>query len=117
RLCWHHICLGAARATSQRSGVSAPDSKYLLTGFAQCAGCGGNLMARSRDYGSTRKFGAYHHQRGRTVCVERALIERAIDVEHFEEYEGEHETEGGHIRHGPQGSVRVSPRSHGRAST
>jgi len=28
---------------------------------------------------------------------------RAIDVENFEEYEGEHETEGGHIRHGPQG--------------
>ena len=29
-------------------------------------------MARSRDYGSTRKFGylcGYHHQRGRTVCV------------------------------------------------
>ncbi len=43
-----------------------------LTGFAQCTVCGGSLMARSRDYGSTRKFGylcGYHHQRGRTVCV------------------------------------------------
>src|SRR6267143_4228248 len=52
--------------------VKAIDSKYLLTGFAQCAVCGGSLMARSRDYGSTRKFGylcGYHHQRGRTVCV------------------------------------------------
>ena len=52
--------------------MKAIDSKYLLTGFAQCAICGGSLMARSRDYGSTRKFGylcGYHHQRGRTVCV------------------------------------------------
>jgi hypothetical protein len=52
--------------------VKAIDSKYLLTGFAQCAVCRGSLMARSRDYGSTRKFGylcGYHHQRGRTVCV------------------------------------------------
>ena len=52
--------------------MRAIDSKYLLTGFVQCAVCGGSLMARSRDYGSTRKFGylcGYHHQRGRTVCV------------------------------------------------
>ncbi len=52
--------------------VKAIDSKYLLTGFAQCALCGGSMMARSRDYGSRRKFGylcGYHHQRGRSVCV------------------------------------------------
>jgi DNA invertase Pin-like site-specific DNA recombinase len=52
--------------------VKAIDSKYLLTGFAQCGVCGGSLMARSRDYGSRRKFTylcGYHHQRGRTVCV------------------------------------------------
>lgn len=52
--------------------VKATESKYLLTGFAQCAVYGGSLMARSRDYGSQRKFGylcGYHHQRGRTVCV------------------------------------------------
>jgi hypothetical protein len=30
------------------------------------------MMARSRDYGSRRRYGylcGYHHQRGRTVCV------------------------------------------------
>ena len=77
-----HHRLEDARASYLRStngklngrapAVKAIDSKYLLTGFAQCAICGGSLMARSRDYGSTRKFGylcGYHHQRGRTVCV------------------------------------------------
>jgi site-specific DNA recombinase len=52
--------------------VKAIESKYLLTGFAQCALCGGSMMARSRDYGSRRRYSylcGYHHQRGRTVCV------------------------------------------------
>src|SRR5206468_1562139 len=64
---------GSSNCANDRApAVKAIDSKYLLTGFAQCAICGGSLMARSRDYGSTRKFGylcGYHHQRGRTVCV------------------------------------------------
>ena len=77
-----HRRLEDARASYLRStngklngrapAVKAIDSKYLLTGFAQCAVCGGSLMARSRDSGSTRKFGylcGYHHQRGRMVCV------------------------------------------------
>ena len=52
--------------------VKAIESKYLLTGFAQCAICGGSLMARSGDYGSRRTFSylcGYHHERGRTLCV------------------------------------------------
>ena len=52
--------------------AKAIESKYLLTGFAQCALCGGSMMARSRDYGSRRRYSylcGYHHQRGRTVCV------------------------------------------------
>ena len=47
------------------------ESKYLLTGLATCAVCGGGMIVKSRDYGSRRKFAytcAYHHQRGRSVC-------------------------------------------------
>ncbi|PYR18098.1 MAG: hypothetical protein DMF98_26175, partial [Acidobacteria bacterium] len=68
------------KRNGRASAVKAIDSNYLLTGFAQCAVCSGSLMARSCDYGSTRKFGylcGYHHQRGRTVCVNglEALME------------------------------------------
>jgi len=37
------------------------------------------------------------------VCPERADEVRAIDIEDVEEYEREHQTEGGHVRHCPQG--------------
>jgi hypothetical protein len=60
------------RLNGRAPAAKAIESKYLLTGFAQCAICGGSMMARSRDYGSRRRYGylcGYHHQRGRTVCV------------------------------------------------
>ncbi len=63
------------RATKERPGgrpVAGTESKYLLTGFAACAACGGSLIVRSRDYGSQRRFSyrcAYNFQRGHTVCI------------------------------------------------
>jgi len=65
------------RLNGRVPAVKAIESKYLLTGFAQCAVCGGSLMARSRDYGSARKFGylcGYHHQRiarSSAICSDR----------------------------------------------
>ncbi len=47
------------------------DSKYLLSGFARCATCGGTLATLSRDHGKGRAFfyGCLAHaKRGATVC-------------------------------------------------
>jgi DNA invertase Pin-like site-specific DNA recombinase len=60
------------KLNGRAAAAKAIESKYLLIRFAQCALCGGSMMARSRDYGSRRRYGylcGYHHQRGRTVCV------------------------------------------------
>jgi len=63
------------RATKERPGgrpMAGTESKYLLTGFAACADCGGSLIVRSRDYRSQRRYSyrcAYNFQHGRTVCI------------------------------------------------
>src|SRR5215468_8561941 len=47
------------------------ESKYLLTGLAQCGRCGGSLIVHSRASGSRRANAylcSYHHLRGSTVC-------------------------------------------------
>ena len=47
------------------------DSKYLLTGFARCALCGGGLHVRSRSHGDRRAFFyacTSHYNRGPSVC-------------------------------------------------
>jgi hypothetical protein len=47
------------------------EPKYLLTGFARCALCGGTLFVRSRSHGSQRAFFyacTSYHRRGRSVC-------------------------------------------------
>jgi site-specific DNA recombinase len=74
-----HIRLTAARAAYLRATgdqahgrppARSSTSKYLLTGLAECACCGGGLIVRSHDY-RPRRYGyhcAYHHQRGRAVC-------------------------------------------------
>ena len=52
------------------------DSKYLLSGFARCATCGGSLSTLSREHGQRRVFfygRLAHHKRGATVC-DNALI-------------------------------------------
>lgn len=52
-------------------------SKYLLTNLAQCGVCGSSLRVRSRSHGTRRAlfYGCSgYHERGRTVCTNRADI-------------------------------------------
>jgi site-specific DNA recombinase len=52
------------------------DSKYLLSGFARCATCGGTLSVLSRSSGSRRLYSygcLAHAKRGKTVC-DNALV-------------------------------------------
>ena len=75
-----HARLRTARAAYLRSVGEHPHgrpptlssaSKYLLTGLAECAACGGGMIVRSHDY-RPRRYAyrcGYHHQRGRTVCT------------------------------------------------
>ena len=47
------------------------ESRYLLTGLAQCGRCGGSLIVHSRASGGHRANAylcSYHHLRGSTVC-------------------------------------------------
>jgi site-specific DNA recombinase len=47
------------------------ESRYLLTGLAQCGVCGGSLIVHSRASGRGRASAylcSYHHLRGKTVC-------------------------------------------------
>ena len=57
------------------------DSKYLLTGMARCAHCGGPLEALGRDY--SRKKGryygcAYHRKRGTAICRNSLRVEQDV---------------------------------------
>ena len=48
------------------------DSKYLLSGFARCASCGGGMCVRSRSHGGHRVYlygCTTFWKRGRTVCA------------------------------------------------
>ena len=87
--CSAHERLGATRAvylrgtSGQRWGrpPSGVESKYLLTGFAECAVCRGTLHVRSRSHGSRRAFFyacSNYHLRGRSVCVNR--LDVAMDA-------------------------------------
>jgi site-specific DNA recombinase len=56
-------------------------SPYLLSGLAQCAACGGSLVAMTRPHGPTGArqrvpmYGCvYHHKRGATVCTNDVVI-------------------------------------------
>src|SRR5579864_1901856 len=56
------------RADLRRSDV---ESKYLLSGFLQCACCGASITVRTRGHGRPRFFyvcASYDH-RGQTVCA------------------------------------------------
>ncbi len=74
-----HDRLQATRATYLRTTrgslwgrpPSGIESKYLLTGMAQCGCCGGSLHVRSRDHGKRRPsfyVCTSYRLRGRTVC-------------------------------------------------
>jgi site-specific DNA recombinase len=62
------------------------DSKYLLSGFARCAVCGGGMLVKSRDHRSQRPYFyacSWHHDRGEAACGNNIearieLVERAV---------------------------------------
>jgi site-specific DNA recombinase len=77
-----HARLAASRASYLRGTrdlrwgrpASGIDSKYLLTGMATCAACGGGMVVASRDWKTRRQFRyvcGYHHTRGAAVCANR----------------------------------------------
>jgi site-specific DNA recombinase len=53
------------------------ESRYLLTGLAQCGVCGGSLIVHSRASGASRSHAylcSYYHLRGTTVCPTGILL-------------------------------------------
>ncbi len=78
-----HRRLDAARqvyAAGGRTTDRPAQEKYLLSGIATCATCGGSLVAFTRDYkrgwGQRGRFYgcSYNHKRGAKVCANRVLI-------------------------------------------
>jgi site-specific DNA recombinase len=62
-------------ATAGRRDI---ESRYLLSGFARCASCGGGLAAHSRRHGGHRQFFygcTSHWKRGAKVCT-NSLVAR-----------------------------------------
>jgi site-specific DNA recombinase len=57
--------------------TNGTESKYLLTGLAQCGCCSGGLFVHSRSHGGHRAYfyacGSYH-LKGRQVCENRQLL-------------------------------------------
>lgn len=80
----HHRLAGAREDYIRRTGgrawgrpVNGTESRYLLTGLAQCGSCGGGLFVNSRKHGATRGFVygcSSYHLRGRQVCENRLLL-------------------------------------------
>jgi hypothetical protein len=77
-----HRRMEATRAL-YAAGGSYPDrpdrEKYLLSGIATCATCGGSLVAFTRDYKRAGQRGrfygfSFNHKRGAKVCTNRLLI-------------------------------------------
>ena len=57
------------------------DSKYLLTGMARCAHCGGPMTIIGQDYHGKkgRFYGcAYYRKRGSTICKNSLLVEQKM---------------------------------------
>jgi DNA invertase Pin-like site-specific DNA recombinase len=77
-----HRRLDATRAlyATGRRATDRPDQeKYLLSGLATCATCGGSLVAFTRDYKRAGQRGRfygcnYNHKRGAKVCANGLLI-------------------------------------------
>jgi hypothetical protein len=75
-----HRRLDTARQVYGGRASDRPDhEKYLLSGIALCAACGGSLVAFTRDYKRAGQRGrfygcSYNHKRGAKVCGNRVLI-------------------------------------------
>ncbi len=68
-----HVYGRAMAGRLQGKPANGIESRYLLTGFAVCAWCGGALTIRSSSRGRRRAYFVYqcltHVQRGRAVCA------------------------------------------------
>ncbi len=79
---WNTAQMRLARAKAGGKSVFRDqDSKYLLTGLARCAHCGGPIEALGRDY--SRKKGryygcAYHRKRGTAICKNSLRVEQDV---------------------------------------
>jgi hypothetical protein len=54
--------------------TNATESKYLLTGLAQCAWCNGFIVAPTGHAAGTSTPCAIYHLRGREVCANQQLL-------------------------------------------
>ncbi len=75
-----HARLGRTKDQAH-SGFRDVDSKYLLTGMARCAHCGGPMTIVGQDY--HRKKGrfygcAYYRKRGSAICKNSLLVEQEM---------------------------------------
>jgi hypothetical protein len=64
-----------------RSGIRDQDSKYLLTGMARCAHCGGPMTIVGADYHRRkgRFYGcSYYRSRGTSICSNSLLAEQEL---------------------------------------
>jgi hypothetical protein len=72
---------GGGQGGRPAGGVESP---YLLTGFAQCAVCGGTMVVGSRDFKTHRKpvyVCGYHRERGNAICTNRlSMTMQAADT-------------------------------------
>ena len=79
---WEPVQARLARTSDQsRPRVRDVDSKYLLTGMARCAQCGGPMTVVGQDY--HRRKGryyvcAYHKKRGSSICKNSLLAEQEM---------------------------------------
>jgi len=80
-----HVRLDGAREDYVRRNAgrtwgrptNGTESKYLLTGLAQCAWCNGGLFLHSRSHGARRGYFyacTSYHLRGREICANRQLL-------------------------------------------
>lgn len=70
-----HKTFGFKRGSPRPAG--AIESKYLLSGFAQCGVCGGSIV----QTWSARKPGYrcwYNHSRGRAVCANSVIVDMRL---------------------------------------
>ncbi len=77
---WETVQVRLAKSKSKgRSVVRDQESKYLLTGMARCAHCGGPMTIVGQDYHRRkgRFYGcSYYKTRGSSICKNSLLVEQ-----------------------------------------
>jgi DNA invertase Pin-like site-specific DNA recombinase len=70
----------ASTGFPRRALAARLESPYLLSGLAQCAACGGSLVAMTRAHGQRTRaafYGCvYHYKRGARICKNRVVIQQ-----------------------------------------